>query len=508
MCRFQRTLFNPTLHYSYGSDPVFVNVPCGKCSECMEQMQKDWFIRLYAEFNDVLSFGGACYMFTLTYEKVPTLDKYLSNEELNKLRLNLSVREFDEVSVAPLFSKDDITTFVNTLRHKFARRFGADYRIRYFIASEFGDLHKRPHYHMVLFMPFKKVYPSIVYKMVNSAWHHGFTFLSRDKVTGSGYVSNVKALRYVSKYVTKDLCFYEQSYVKLMVEKLRDDSVTKTMRYKVFRKFLPFHLQSRYFGMSIFDMFEKYLTDNDSYDAFCDALYNGVQYFDGDLLKTCRVPRYISDKFLYSVRPDGSRYLNTLGLAFQEYNYDRRVSKIAEFMKYVFTYSDSVRDTLDPLGVSYLDSFSDRYKNGFFRSDDFYKLAASYMLSLKGKEGSCVMFNVFDYENAYNYMKDRYLSDLFNKNRVDAPDGTLFDFHHDNMNELLLYGSQRNFVVFEDCISVFRYLNRLLGSADAYKKDRQRELSFLRNMFDVPEFPRVFLGEVPSLGDMSDSRYY
>lgn len=324
MCKNQLSLYNPSLHYQYGVDPVWVNVPCGKCDECISQSQKDWFIRLYAEFLDIQDNGGSCFMFTLTYAKVPTLRSCLLPEDLYLVTHNCPT--LSKYLDAPLFCKDHIKVFINSLRHRFARRYGKDYRLRYFIASEFGEEKKRPHYHLILFLPNYKLYPSVVNDIVKSLWKHGFVMLSRDKNTGSGYITNIKALNYVSKYVTKDLSFYELPYVSDIIKLVKsgNDSL------KFVRQFLPFHLQSRFFGFRLFDMFESFLTkspDGD-YTEFCDAIFNGISYMDGNKLKHTRLPLYIKNKFLYDVRPDGSRYLNNLGVLYNEYTFNIRSKKI------------------------------------------------------------------------------------------------------------------------------------------------------------------------------------
>lgn len=483
MCKNQLSLYNPSLHYQYAVDPVWVNVPCGKCDECINQAQKDWFIRLYAEFLDVQESNGSCYMFTLTYAKCPTLKSLLSSDAL--FVLTNTCPSLSNYLDSPLFNKDHIKVFINSLRHRFVRRFGSDYRLRYFIASEFGEEKKRPHYHLILFLPNKKLYPSVVNDIVKSLWHHGFVMLSRDKKSGSGYITNIKALNYVSKYVTKDLSFYDLPYVKDIVNLLKscDESI------KFVRKFLPFHLQSRYFGFRLFDMFESFLLDSPDgdYSEFCDAIYNGISYMDGSKLKHTRIPLYIKNKFFYDVRPDGSRYLNNLGVLYNEYTFNVRSKKLGATIHYLIDNASTILSSSD---YKYFLSFKSKYSDVYYCSEQFFNLCGAYVLALRHKIGYCTSFNVFDYDNAFNYMSDKYLSDLVQRSFLHCPVRNVNGSYLDDSLNISRYGDKPygfypNFIVFEEFLSMYKCINNVLMSSSNDKIKHIRELNKIRELFNT-----------------------
>lgn len=97
------------------SGELVVNyVPCGKCEECLKLLQSFWCCRLMAENL----FAKSSFFVTLTYDTP-------------HLPLPYGV------------SKTDVQKFLKRLRkmHSF----------RYFLVSEYGGIHGRPHYHAILF---------------------------------------------------------------------------------------------------------------------------------------------------------------------------------------------------------------------------------------------------------------------------------------------------------------------------------------------------------------------
>lgn len=154
-----------------------IPVPCGKCPACLESRRREWVKRLQLE--------SLCHSFssfvTLTYD-----DKHLPSDGLA--------------------SKRDIQLFLKRFRHA-----GRDYGFvmppfKYFIVSEYGNLHHRPHYHGLLFgIDFYRPewrprlvsldrYPRVTSDVLSAIWSNGFVL--HDRLT----MANIK---YVSKYITK-----------------------------------------------------------------------------------------------------------------------------------------------------------------------------------------------------------------------------------------------------------------------------------------------------------------
>lgn len=103
-------------------NPVFVKkqwhyVPCGKCVECAVQKSNEWAFRIALEAR---LYERNC-MITLTY-----------NEDNLPPGGSLIVRDYQ--------------LFLKRLRKKIGYNI-----VRYFLCGEYGDLHGRPHFHIILF---------------------------------------------------------------------------------------------------------------------------------------------------------------------------------------------------------------------------------------------------------------------------------------------------------------------------------------------------------------------
>lgn len=155
-------------------NPIYVKktgliVPCGKCYNCRNKYRLSWQLRLQHEF---ISYHGSAMFLTLTY----------NNENLPENRQLL---------------KSDVQLFIKRLR-----KFYSGVKIKYFIAGEYGDKFKRPHYHAIIYglrAPEYKKKDSIKnYKygkfIANKIWKKGFCHV--------GYVDS-KCISYVSKYIMK-----------------------------------------------------------------------------------------------------------------------------------------------------------------------------------------------------------------------------------------------------------------------------------------------------------------
>ena len=103
-------------------------VPCGRCPNCRTNKRQSWIYRLECEAKQY----PLSLFVTLTYD-----DEHLPIERIGS---DLFV---EEVSVV---SKRDVQLFMKRLRRKYE-----DYKIRYFLTSEYGTQGGRPHYHMILF---------------------------------------------------------------------------------------------------------------------------------------------------------------------------------------------------------------------------------------------------------------------------------------------------------------------------------------------------------------------
>lgn len=150
--------------------------PCGHCPNCRMKYRKQFALRIYME--KCIERPAYSYFITLTYndESIP----YFSGRQC--------------------FSKDHITTFLDSLRHGL-RRVG--YSFRYFGSCEYGEEGYRPHYHFVFFLyPVDTGCEKCVFRRhefnhlyCQKYWHYGFTY--------DGTVT-VRSVLYVTCYALKD----------------------------------------------------------------------------------------------------------------------------------------------------------------------------------------------------------------------------------------------------------------------------------------------------------------
>ena len=92
--------------------------------------------------------------------------------------------------------KPDIQKFIKRLRIKIIRKYGnvSQSKIRYFVASEYGPVTFRPHYHGILFCDDARIAEDLP-RLISSCW----TLCSPERIDVQ-YVSGA-APQYVAKYV-------------------------------------------------------------------------------------------------------------------------------------------------------------------------------------------------------------------------------------------------------------------------------------------------------------------
>lgn len=250
------------------------DVPCGKCESCRDDYRNMWRCRLYHELESLYSRGGIAVFLTFTYND-STLPTYF-NENTGLY--------------FPVFDHDHVKTFLNRLKIRSYRSFGKG-SYKYFIAMEYGKHTKRQHLHGLFFLE-PSVNWSAFVELCRSLWkEHGFMFPKYD--IHYGYIKDdktpdlptirsiVKGAMYVSKYVTKDLAYFDLPNF--------DEFVSTCSDYK---EYMPKHYQSNNIGISIMDKFNF----NDM-DVLTNQLSNGIAVSYSD--ENVPVPRYILRKLLY-----------------------------------------------------------------------------------------------------------------------------------------------------------------------------------------------------------------
>lgn len=177
-------------------------IPCGKCVNCRQNKRQAWIYRLQMEAE-----GYPFSLFvTLTYD-----DEHLPVADIGSDLFSGHVA---------VVSKRDVQLFMKRLRRKYE-----DYKMRYFVTSEYGAQGGRPHYHMILFgFPFtgKKAGD-----LLCECWQNGFV---------QAHPLTVKEVAYVCKYM----------YEKSMVPEVLKDA----------KAYYPFMLCSRNPGIGFRKMTE------------------------------------------------------------------------------------------------------------------------------------------------------------------------------------------------------------------------------------------------------------
>lgn len=143
----------------------FLDVPCGRCPECLKKRRQDWVLRNSVEFENCSS----AIFVTLTYD-----DKHLPIADCSGY---MSLR------------KRDLQLFFKRLRKQIA-----PHEIRYFACGEYGSKGGRPHYHILLYN-----FPMSEYKIddvINKAWSMSSIGAYFGTVTGA-------SISYVCKYTLK-----------------------------------------------------------------------------------------------------------------------------------------------------------------------------------------------------------------------------------------------------------------------------------------------------------------
>ena len=302
MCTNPRKIVNPTRFYYEGATKHDLIVPCGKCEHCRSQKAQDWHLRIWSEVKKYNDAGGKVVFVTFTY-KPECLPVFKWSDQSGVQH---------EVSC---FSKKDKNKFLNHMR-KSQERLGYTGKdglpLRYIWACEYAKdkrYTRRPHYHVLLMFP-KPLLDLLNLKSENqfkkyiqSFWPYGWCRWSKPQSKGGKgiFVVDEFAGEYVSKYMMKDLDFYENPALSEFLYD-KDGNLIKENLQKMKDK-LPTHWQSLQFGAGLCDIYNNE-----------DALINGVDFhLTGDIQKgrskKNRAPRYVRRKLLYTKDYENRRYV-------------------------------------------------------------------------------------------------------------------------------------------------------------------------------------------------------
>lgn len=171
-------------------DEEALQIPCGQCIGCRLERSRQWAIRCLHEAS---LYRDNCFV-TLTYR----------DENLPR-GINTETGEIGDG--LPSLNKRDMVLFLKKLR----KRFGAG--IRFFQCGEYGELHGRPHHHIIIFnfdFPDRKyagmshgipLYTSQILSVGDDdhepLWPHGIAKIGNVTFESAAYVA-----RYITKKIT------------------------------------------------------------------------------------------------------------------------------------------------------------------------------------------------------------------------------------------------------------------------------------------------------------------
>lgn len=263
-------------------------VPCGECPSCRNVKRNSWVFRLRVEFEELVKKGWQVGFMTFTYNEknVPRIPyKFVKKTCRDK---------YSCFKMPMCFNRAHVNGLIKCIRNWLYRDLGVahDDKLRFLVASEFGEETARPHYHGIFCFP-PRVDAFQFYKKLEEYWTQ-FGFIIPAEFLG-GYDKKghyhkpfmvdcvSKACKYTAKYVCKDLAFYDKVN-REHFKNYNGDDKDKLSDY------LPFHSQSKSLGIA----FLNSLTDAQKLDYFI----NGVSFLGDDKLRY--MPVYLKNKLMFA----------------------------------------------------------------------------------------------------------------------------------------------------------------------------------------------------------------
>lgn len=263
MCRSMILVTNPTRRYEDGKSRPLLWVPCGTCKECRKALQDEWFVRGYLEWLRCKNACGAAWLLLLTYS-----NSYLPFNNDEEYGINYAC-----------FNHDHLRSFMRLLRYYLKKKGYKAKEIRYFIGCEFGGKRGRPHYHVILFVPFY-VSAKDMQECCSKAWKCGFTSWSKKH---GMMIESPLGLQYAMKYVSKDMYWFTRPIYKVYADRKIKTTISEygkelralyfnqknselmkntpdtdiEKRYKNYRKSCPRHYSSTHFGEEGINLFKN-----------------------------------------------------------------------------------------------------------------------------------------------------------------------------------------------------------------------------------------------------------
>lgn len=177
--------------------PLYIEVPCGKCILCRDKKVRDWSTRAMCESQTSDSFP---LFITLTYE-----DTFLPDS----------------------VCKEHCQSFMKRLRINTQRYFNMNVNLRFFLCSEYGRKHGRPHYHLLLWNFPSHRFDNLkqAYELVRKSWSFVIPKKDLDKYDKQLVFHDEFANRYRVQFGFVHLQMAQGSHVKYCMKYMRKDGI-------------------------------------------------------------------------------------------------------------------------------------------------------------------------------------------------------------------------------------------------------------------------------------------
>lgn len=286
-------------------------VPASSDAASIQRRRNDFRVRLNYECADCTENGGSILMLTFTY----------NDKSLPHLPLLGSLSQFQGIEC---FRRSDFKRLYNNLRDWCAKKF-AGAQFRYFTAFEKGTNTKRAHLHTLFLIPanvnkyefaercryywydsfkFGMMFPNVRKIVKKDGLIVSAEYFERCKRPDGSIYDVIRQIDakdstacafYASKYVTKDMSFFNDPQILALQEFINSQS-PKERRYlrHIICDYMPRPLFSKCFGFSVIERNNLY--DEDSLKH---AICNGIPLIGAHGAKYTALPFFAIRKLFY-----------------------------------------------------------------------------------------------------------------------------------------------------------------------------------------------------------------
>lgn len=338
MCQTPILIANRSRRFTDGVSQRHFKVACGHCYECRKRMQDDWFVRSFFEFQRVRKTGSA-WFFTLTYDQ-QNLPFWIDKNYIDPV-------DASKFFVRPCFNPLDLKRFRDRLRVYLSRAGFSIKDIRIFITCELGGEFGRPHYHPLLFLPYRIPFKTL-WDIINKAWKKGRVGFSAKH---GMLVRSEKAVSYCCKYVSKESFWWRRfrldEYHAHLVTNAHNDFAGADELLKTFRRYYRTHFQSMRYGLTGVDCVTEKMLVDDRINLLDFGLSPDVTLKNSEFA----VPHYYKNKLMKDVDEYNTQRDSKLALSVKELKFNQLVTTIADALRVYFDYN-AFRDHFSPLQLS------------------------------------------------------------------------------------------------------------------------------------------------------------